>query len=175
MRNNLIGLSHINVVVDDINSASSFYERALGFETAIDKEGQIMDYPNVTLESFARNAGFGNRKVDVNVRFLKHQQTGIYLELMQYNSPKGSSNTEKKNTNDIGGIRHIAFEVKDIKKAFDHIKNLPGAFMINESKEYGPPEELTPFPIKFFYWIDKYGVQWEFEEGRAIGQLKGIV
>ncbi|HEY3946821.1 MAG TPA: hypothetical protein VGL78_16465 [Solirubrobacteraceae bacterium] len=36
------------------------------------------------------------------------------------------------------------------------------------------PEELTPFPYKFFYWIDPWGVQWEMEQGvdRAV---KGIV
>ncbi len=46
--------------------------------------------------------------------------------------------------------------------------------MITESSQYGPPEELTPVTIKFFYWLDPWGVQWEMEEGRPIGSLRGI-
>ena len=38
------------------------------------------------------------------------------------------------------------------------------------------PEELTPFPYKFFYWIDPWGVQWEMgEEARWTRRVKGIV
>jgi hypothetical protein len=46
--------------------------------------------------------------------------------------------------------------------------------MINDSPEYGPPEYLDPVKIKFFYWLDPWGVQWEMEEGRPIGNLRGI-
>jgi hypothetical protein len=41
--------------------------------------------------------------------------------------------------------------------------------MINDSAGYGPPEELTPVTIKFFYWLDPWGVQWEMEEGDGGG------
>jgi hypothetical protein len=38
------------------------------------------------------------------------------------------------------------------------------------------PEEITPYPYKFFYWIDPWGVQWEMEQGRPVGQVvRGIV
>ena len=38
------------------------------------------------------------------------------------------------------------------------------------------PEEITPYPYKFFYWIDPWGVQWEMEQGRPVGRVvKGIV
>jgi purine nucleosidase len=47
--------------------------------------------------------------------------------------------------------------------------------MINDSPDYGPPEELTPVTITFFYWLDPWGVQWEMEEGRPIGEIKGII
>jgi hypothetical protein len=38
------------------------------------------------------------------------------------------------------------------------------------------PEAMTPFPYKFFYWIDPWGVQWEMEQGRPVDRVvKGIV
>jgi hypothetical protein len=38
------------------------------------------------------------------------------------------------------------------------------------------PEAITPFPYKFFYWIDPWGVQWEMEQGRPVDRaVKGIV
>jgi len=100
---------------------------------------------------------------------------GIYIEIMKYNYPKGSQKITRKKTNDMGGIRHVAFEVKDILQAFKFIEKQKGMTMINTSPQYGPPEELTPFPFYFLYCVDKYGVQWEFEQGRPIGLIKGIM
>ena len=38
------------------------------------------------------------------------------------------------------------------------------------------PEEITPFPYKFFYWIDPWAVQWEMEQGRPVDRaVAGIV
>ena len=38
------------------------------------------------------------------------------------------------------------------------------------------PEEITPYPYTFFYWIDPWGVQWEMEQGRPVDRaVKGIV
>ena len=38
------------------------------------------------------------------------------------------------------------------------------------------PEEISPYPYKFFYWIDPWGVQWEMERGRPVDRVvKGIV
>jgi len=78
-------------------------------------------------------------------------------------------------TNDAGGPRHIAMAVKDAGKMFEFLKSQKGVTMINTSSEYGPPQELTPFPISFFYWIDPWGVQWEMEQGRPIGKINGII
>ncbi len=174
MKTNILGLSHINIVVDDIKIATSYYKKLLGVEVATDSSGNEMDYPNVQLRSFALNAGFMDGQVDVHVRFLKHLNSGIYIELMKYLHPKGTIETELKKTNDIGGVRHIAFEVQDINSAFDHISAMTETSFISVNPKYGPPLELTPFPIKFFYFIDKYGVQWEFEEGREMTTISGI-
>lgn len=170
----VVGVSHLNVVVEDIEYATEFYGRTLGFEQAYNERG-IMDYPAVTRETFARDAGFLDGKVDVHIRFLKHPTAGIYLELMTYRHPLGSPDVIYRATNDMGGIRHVALEVSDAVRVFEYLKAQPGVRMINESPDYGPPEELTPVKIRFFYWLDPWGVQWEMEEGRPIGNARGIV
>ncbi len=169
----VVGISHLNVIVDDIEYATEFYERTLGFVQAHNARG-IMNYPGVTRETFARDAGFLDGKVNVDIRFLRHPTAGLYIELMKYHFPVGSKEIILRNTNDLGGIRHVALEVSDAEKVFHYLKQQPGVRMINESPQYGPPEELTPVTIKFFYWLDPWGVQWEMEEGRPIGSLRGI-
>ena len=172
-------VSHLNVVVDDLEDATAFYRRTLGFEPAHDEDGK-MDYPNLTLTSFAKDAGFLEGKVNVDIRFLHHPVAGLYLELMRYHYPKGDPDITIKNTNDMGGIRHAALEVTDVQAVFDYLKDQPGVTMVrypdNKTKKEknGPPMTLDPFPMAFFYWRDPYGVQWEMEGGRKRGYLRGI-
>ena len=169
----VVGISHLNVVVEDIEYATEFYQRTMGFEQAYNARG-IMDYPSVTRETFARDAGFLDGIVDVHIRFLKHPTAGIYIELMTYRFPVGSSEVVYRNTNDMGGIRHVAMEVSNAEKVFYYLKEQPDVKLINDSPDYGPPEELTPVTITFFYWLDPWGVQWEMEEGRPVGSVRGI-
>ncbi|WP_235950152.1 VOC family protein [Candidatus Regiella insecticola] len=129
--------------------------------------------------------------IDVSIAFLEIPNTGVFLELMEYHSPVGKTNFERKKTNDIGGIGHICLKVKKIDEAFDYIKKHNGTTLINNSPEYKPykidkitAENFIFFDeeyekdknlkektckivgnIKYFYFIDKYGIQWEFEEG----------
>ena len=173
-------ISHLNVIVDDIEVATEFYRTVLGFEQASNDDGP-MDYPRVDLASFARDAGFDDGKVNLDIRFLKHPEVGIHLELMTYHHPKGDQNVQRKRTNDMGGLRHVALEVPDAVAAHAFIRAQQQAYakrglLIEILGRDHVPEELTPFPYKFFYWIDPWGVQWEMEEGRPIDQvLKGIV
>ena len=169
----VVGISHLNVVVEDMEYATEFYGRTLGFVQAHNARG-VMDYPGLTRETFARDAGFMDGQVNVDIRFLIHPTAGLYLELMKYHSPVGSQDIVFRNTNDIGGIRHVALEVSNADDVFYYLKQQPDVKMINESPEYGPPEYLAPVTIKFFYWLDPWGVQWEMEEGRPIGNLRGI-
>jgi len=169
----VLGISHLNVIVADIEYATEFYERTLGFEQAYNARG-VMDYPGVTREAFARDAGFLDGVVNVDIRFLRHPTAGLYIELMKYHTPTGSNEIIYRNTNDLGGIRHVALEVSNAEKVFDYLRQQPDVKMINESPQYGPPEALVPLPIKFFYWLDAWGVQWEMEEGRPIGDMRGI-
>ena len=179
-RRDVQAISHVNIVVVDIEVATEFYGTVLGFEPAANADGP-MDYPGVDLDSFARDAGFGDQGVSVDVRFLKHPEVGIYLELFTYHHPKGDQTIHVRKPNDLGGIRHVAVEVPDAVAAH--------AFMRSQQQVYGKlglhieilgqdhiPEELTPFPYKFFYWIDPWGVQWEMEEGLPVDRaVKGIV
>jgi hypothetical protein len=56
-----------------------------------------------------------------------------------------------------------ALEVKDVVEMYNELKskNHSGTFVAKQA-----PISLDPFPYSFLYWIDKYGVQWEFEQGR---------
>jgi catechol 2,3-dioxygenase-like lactoylglutathione lyase family enzyme len=83
-------ISHLNVVVDDIEVATEFYGTVLGFNQAANADGP-MDYPGVELASFARDAGFDDGRVSLHVRFLKHVEVGVYLELFTYHHPKGET------------------------------------------------------------------------------------
>jgi hypothetical protein len=111
----------------------------------------------------------------VDVRFLKHPQANIYLELMAYHAPKGKAGIpDQPKTYDMGGPRHIAMEVSNCEEVFSYLSGQDGVTMINPSDAYHPVK-LDGFPITFFYWIDKYGIQWEMEEGRRLGITRGII
>ncbi len=77
-------ISHINVVVDDIEVATEFYGTVLGFAPATNADGP-MDYPGVDLASFARDAGFDDGRVSLDVRFLKQEsyaKRGLQIEIL---------------------------------------------------------------------------------------------
>ncbi|MBG0756317.1 nucleoside hydrolase [Vibrio cidicii] len=171
----VLGLSHVNIIVDDVDSAADYYQRVLGFDRAMDAQGNKMDYRSVQMAQFNRDAGLGDQDVCVDVLFLKHPYAGIYLELMKYHTPQGRCTLpEQPKTYDLGGPRHIALEVSNCTQVFNYLKKQEGVSMISPADNYHP-EKLDGFPISFFYWIDRYGVQWEMEEGRRVGTSRGIV
>ncbi|MCG8637305.1 MAG: nucleoside hydrolase [Desulfobacterales bacterium] len=174
MTTQVLAYSHVNVVVDDIERASEFYRRTLGFEMAYNSEGVPIDFRNYCDPAFARDAGFLNGEVNIDVRFIRQPQAGICLELMKYNYPVGAQKIEFHKTNDMGGPRHVALEVADIAAVFRHLKKQPDVRMINPSPDYHVPEDLQNTDISFFYWIDPYGVQWEMESGRPVGYGRDV-
>lgn len=165
----VLGMSHVNIVVDDIEEATKYYRRVLGFKQAYGDDGGRMDYSGVEMKAFALEAGFLDGEVVVDVRFLKHPQAEMYLELMTYHSPKGNVTIPPQpKTYDMGGPRHIALEVSNCQEVFDYLKGQDGVTMVNSSSDYHPVK-IDGFPITFFYWVDRYGLQWEIEEGRRAG------
>ncbi len=182
------GLGHINIVVDDITKASEFYERVFG---AVPQQ----EFPHFKNRGFAMAAGFMDNpdRVDVSIRFLEIPGANLFLELMEYHSPQNPSPVITHETNAPGGPRHICLRVADIHEAFRFIQKQPDIKMINSSEEYNAfkidPIRADEFyffdsakeadmtakqevcdivgQIRYFYFIDKYGVQWELEEGHA--------
>jgi catechol 2,3-dioxygenase-like lactoylglutathione lyase family enzyme len=151
-RRDVQAISHVNVVVDDIEVATEFYGTVLGFEQAANADGP-MDYPGVDLASFARDAGFEDGRVSLDVRFLKHPEMGVYLELFTYQHPKGDQTIHRRKTNDLGGIRHVAVEVPDAVAAYEFIRSQLEAYekrglRIEILGHDHVPEEISPFPYK---------------------------
>ncbi len=177
-------LDHINIVVDDINEALNFYQNLLEAE-------KIHIFPHFKNAGFTKSAGFlcDPDMVDVTMAYLKIPNTETRIELFCFHYPKGNTTIQFKKTNDFGGVRHVCLQVDDINAAFEFIKNFDGVTLINTSPEYKPykidkittnqfdffDEALEQDATKkqniadlvaetsFFYFIDKYGVQWEFE------------
>lgn len=179
-RRDVRAFSHLNVVVADIDVATEFYGTVLGFELASNADGR-MDYPGVDLASFARDAGFAGDRINLDIRFLRHPEIGVYMELFTYHHPKGDQTIHRRGTNDMGGIRHVALEVPDAVAAHAFIRFQQQAYRERGLRIdlLGPdhiPEQIAPYPYKFFYWIDPWGIQWEMEQGRPVDRvMKGIV
>lgn len=121
------------------------------------------------------NAGFDDGRVSLDIRFLRHPEVGVY------HHPQGDQTIHRRKANDLGGIRHVAVEVPDAAAAHAFIRFQQRAYgkrglRIDLLGQDRVPEEITPYPYKFFYWIDPWGVQWEMEQGRPVDRVvKGIV
>ncbi len=182
-----LSVGHVNIVVDDIEKATAFYGNALGAKP-------VQDFPHFRNIGFAKSAGFmeNPQEVDVTIRFLVlPTPEHFHLELMEYHLPKGNTITTPFQTHDRGGVRHIALRVHHIDQAFLYLKTVEGVKMISSSPEYLPykidaiaTDEFRFFDpvleadeiekqkvcdivggIRYFYFIDPYGVQWELEQG----------
>ena len=162
----IAAISHINVVVNDsIDIGAEYYEQTMGFKPAFNDDGK-MEYRNITNYGFCLDAGFEEGQCRVDIVFLKHEVLNLYLELFYYYDPyQGSLELPYFETNDVGGVRHIAVEVKDAVATYNELKTMDhqGRFITQDT-----PVSLDPFPYTFFYWVDKYRVQWEFEQGRPV-------
>lgn len=112
-------LSHVNIVVDDMGKAIEFYSNTL-------QAKPFLAFPRFRNAGFARSAGFldNPESVCVSICFLKLPSSDEFsLELMEYHSPAGADVIHYKQTNDLGGPRHIALGVENIDEAFEHVKN----------------------------------------------------
>ncbi|MEZ5840584.1 MAG: VOC family protein [Hyphomicrobiales bacterium] len=180
------GVSHVNIGVPDLGEAIAFYGKLLDARP-------IRSFPRFRNAGFARSAGFLERPedIEVSIAFLEIPGAGLTLELMQYHSPAAEDRIARLGVNDIAGVRHIALKVVAIDEAFSHVAAIPGVRLINPSAEYRPfridgiaaSEFQFHDPlleadagekakvaeivgrIRYFYFVDPYGVQWEFEQG----------
>ncbi|MBK2028426.1 VOC family protein [Francisella noatunensis] len=187
---NINGLSHINITVDNIEKGIEYYKNLFNAKP-------IQIFHRFKNDNFYKSAGFMENYKDAlaSIAFLKIENIPLTLELMEYHNPKGDDNKNiKKKTNDIGNVGHISLKTSNIDKDFDYIAKSGLVSMINSHKDYKPytlgkinPDQFKFFDkelessksekhkvckyvssIKYFYFIDKYGVQWELEQGNDI-------
>jgi len=78
MKINFIKLSHINIIVDDIENGANYYKKLFNAEENI-------EFPHFKNTGFSKSAGFMLKpnQVDVTIRFLSIPSANITLELMQ--------------------------------------------------------------------------------------------
>ncbi|CBJ81289.1 VOC family protein [Xenorhabdus bovienii] len=181
----IVEFGHINIVVDDIDDATRFYQSLFRFEL-------VQSFPHFQNSGFAKGAGFleGSEQVVVAINFLKIPNTTVYLEIISYINPKPINPPQTFLPNELGGPRHIALRVRDIASAYEKIKSFPGVSLINPNSDYKPfqldpvcPDDFTfanaelesdldlklksstiSSSISFVYFTDKFGVMWELEE-----------
>lgn len=178
--------AHINIVVDDIDIGIKYYEQLLEAEP-------VQIFRNFKNVGFSKAAGFLEHpeEVELSIAFLEIPGTRLTLELMEYRQPITVNGKHMEAVNKINGVRHVALEIKNIEEAFEYVKSCSDVKLINESKLYRPYkiDDITPDEVEFFdrkknidheekkkvcetigvtsyfYFSDRYGVQWEFEQG----------
>lgn len=187
-RPNIVGLSHICIFVDDMAKAVDYYRDLLG----VKPDHCLSHWRN---EGFFKAGGFVDEAADgdVSIAFVNVPGTKLTLELMQYHYPKGRTEPVVFAANDVSGARHVALKVTNIEAAFAHIKAMPDTRLINETEAYRvyqisetQPSQVRFFDqapgqtdernaetarilgqVRYFYFIDRYGLQWEFEQGHT--------
>ena len=185
---NFTGLSHVCIFVDDMMQAVSYYRKLLG----VIPDHYLSHWRN---KGFFQAGGFLDQaeEGDVSIAFVNVPGTKLTLELMQYHYPEGRKTPVVFAANDVSGARHVALKITNIEEAFLHIKSMPDTKLINETDDYQVfqisetrPSEVHFFDqdlretdernvqtakilsgVKYFYFIDKYGLQWEFEQGHS--------
>ncbi|HIQ81408.1 MAG TPA: VOC family protein [Candidatus Scatavimonas merdigallinarum] len=181
------GLSHVCIFVDDMMEAVDYYQKLLG----VVPDHYLSHWKN---EGFFKAGGFIHEAAqgDVSIAFVNVPGTKLTLELMQYHYPEGRKEPVLFAANDVSGARHVALKITNIEEAFLHIKAMPDTQLINQTEDYRvfqisetSPSEVHFFDqnmqsdarnvqtakilsgVRYFYFIDKYGLQWEFEQGHT--------
>lgn len=185
---NFTGLSHVCIFVDDVEEAFAYYERILG---AVPNQ----HIPHWKNKGFFQAGGFIKEaeEGDVSIGFMDVPGTRLTLEIMCYHRPEGRKEPFIFAANDVSGARHVALKITNIEEAFEYIKAQPDVTLINTTQDYKvyqisktEPSEFYYFDkekendmqakqkaadilgnTKYFYFIDKYGLQWEFEQGHT--------
>jgi len=181
------GLGHINIVVTNIDEGIAYYKALFGAKP-------IQMFRNFKNPGFAKAAGFleNPETISLSIVFMTLPNVNLTLELMEYHTPKTVQNKiQPTPINEVSGVRHVALKVKDVKKAYEHILMF-GGIPVNQSPSYKPhkidtitEDDITLFDMNldkekekakiiqtvsntyYCYFIDKYGVQWELEQGHS--------
>lgn len=171
---------HISIVVPNLDEAEKYYTSLFALKT-------------VASLNHLKNEGMGvnmNLKdLEISEKILKFAHCNLVLLLMEFHHPKSTSTLEKKEINDLGGVRHVGLNVENIEAVFDVLKQRQDIEILNTS-EFRPLtySRITPDQFhlnnleaerndqekdrlaellskkKSFYFRDQYGVIWEIEE-----------
>lgn len=106
----IIELDHINIVVSDLKRAKTFFE-LFGFKE-IDASELSGDWLSAVVKL---------NNVVAHYSRLSLPGSSIKIELIEYINPPSGKNADLGKANQIG-YRHLAFEVSDIEKEFDRLR-----------------------------------------------------
>ena len=159
------GLSHVCIFVDDMMEAVDYYQKLLG----VVPDHYLSHWRN---EGFFKAGGFVKEAADgdVSIAFVNVPGTKLTLELMQYHSPEGRKEPVFFAANDVSGTRLI--NETDDYQVFQISETYPDEvhFFDQDMKEMDERKQQTAkilSEVRYFYFIDKYGLQWEFDQGHT--------
>ena len=138
-------IDHINIVVNDLYAAKKFFTE-LGF--------QVLHEGDLTGVWIDKVTGLENVKAEYCALGLTQDQTN--LELIHYDSPKEEFAISKETPNKPG-LRHLAFEVADIKAFVRKLKK-KGYTFFSEIQIYEPSDK------KLCYFYGPEGIILELAE-----------
>lgn len=181
----LNGFGHICINVDNIDKATILYKNLFG-------ANPVKHFLATKDKNWAKNIGFSDapETIEMSNRFLLFPKINLYVELLEYHKPT-SKKIHSHNPNDINGVTHICLTVDDIDEAFEFVKQAEDIQIKCSLKSYTKPlrinvvkeddfyffdKQLENNPIyksraayltntiRFFTFVDPYGVTWELEE-----------
>jgi catechol 2,3-dioxygenase-like lactoylglutathione lyase family enzyme len=125
-------VSHIGIVVADLERSTRFYCQGLGFERGMDSHSG---------NEIARLSEFVE-DTDISCRFVR--KDGLTLELMQCAGPRPIPSTGRRPLNQIGGPSHIALRVDDLDTALLSISEFGGRVLQDTRTRFAlfPDEDI---------------------------------
>lgn len=175
---------HVCVIVPDIMEAFDFYQRLLGVES-VRCIAHYRDERLFQAAGFAEYPGTG----EVAMCFLSVPGAGLTIRLIEYDPPQDQTESITLHAEGVNGTRHVTVAVENIEGAFAHIQAQPDVLLINTSLDYRTylitrtdPDDFRHLPsaagpsrdtmrilswVKHFYFIDKYGLQWNFTQSHS--------
>lgn len=110
MDNNIQGVHHVAIIVEDMERSLKFYRDVLGLEF-------LKDYTNsgpVAVETL------GLENPSQRIVLLRAGNDETLVELCQYMSPVGRPQRSDIKENDIG-VRHLCLQVGDIQEIYERL------------------------------------------------------
>ena len=173
-------LGHISIVVPNLAEAEKYYQDLFAAKT-------IATLDHLKNEGMGTNMGL--KDLEISEKIIKFAHCNLVIVLMEFHNPKSEASVDKKQVNDLGGVRHIGLNVENIDAVFDTLKGKPGIEILN-TPEFRPvtyskisadqfhlshpeaeqnlaeKERLAELlsKKKTFYFRDQYGIIWEIEE-----------